>query len=258
MRRRPGTNDALRMTQKPLSGSTALVTGGAVRVGRAISQALAREGAQVIVHYNSSEGPAESLVREIEASGGKAARIPADLSDISEVQRLAEEAETLLGPIDILINNASTFPPEELATVTPELWDQTIATNLRAPFFLTQIVGGKMKSRGSGVIINMADLAGLQAWSGYAAHGISKAGLIHLTKVAARALAPEVRVAGIAPGTVMPPEDLPEREIQALADRTPLKRNGSAEDVAEAILFLVRSGFITGEVIAVDGGRLLR
>ncbi|HUE97226.1 MAG TPA: SDR family oxidoreductase, partial [Longimicrobiaceae bacterium] len=117
--------------------------------------------------------------------------------------------------------------------------------------------GAGMKERGHGVVINIADLAGIQSWKGYAAHGVSKAGLIHLTKIAARALAPEVRVAAIAPGTVLPPEDLTAEEIETLADRAPLKRIGGPDDVADAVLHLARADFVTGEVLVVDGGRLL-
>lgn len=133
-----------------------------------------------------------------------------------------------------------------------------MAVNLKAPFFLAQELGRRMKGRGDGVIVNIADLAGMQAWSGYAAHAISKAGLVHLTRVAARALAPEVRVVGIAPGTVLPPEGFPPGEVDRLADRTALRRIGSPEDVVDAVLYLVRASFVTGEVLVIDGGRRLR
>jgi NAD(P)-dependent dehydrogenase (short-subunit alcohol dehydrogenase family) len=129
--------------------------------------------------------------------------------------------------------------------------------NLRAPFFLTQRLGAAMQGRGGGVIVNLADLAGLQTWRGYAAHGISKAALVHLTRVAARALAPHVRVVAIAPGTVLPPEDFSKEEIERLAQRAPLRRNGSPEDVVRALLYALQADFVTGEVLVVDGGRLL-
>jgi NAD(P)-dependent dehydrogenase (short-subunit alcohol dehydrogenase family) len=241
-----------------LKGRTALVTGGAVRVGRAISRALAAHGARVVVHFNSSGSAAEELVGEIRAAGGEAAAVGADLSSVHGVRKLIDAAEQPFGPIDVLINNASIFPPERLAEVDEDLWESTIAINLRAPFFLTQRLGGGMKSRGGGVIINLADLAGIQAWTGYAAHSISKAGLIHLTRIAARALAPEVRISAIAPGTVLPPEDLSEDEIQSLAARAPLQRNGGPEDVVQAVLYLIGAEFVTGEVMVVDGGRMLR
>lgn len=240
-----------------LEGSTALVTGGAVRVGRAISFALARGGARVVVHHNRSGDAARELVQEIRDAGGEAVAIGADLADLDQVEGLAREAERPFGPIDLLVNNASIFPEAGFGDVDAATWEAAIAVNLRAPFFLTQRLGGGMKARGRGVVVNLADLAGIQTWKGYAAHGISKAGVVHLTKVAARALAPEVRVAAIAPGTVLPPEALSEAEILSLAARSPLQRNGSPDDVVAALLYLVGADFVTGEVLVVDGGRRL-
>jgi len=239
-----------------LRDKTALVTGGAVRVGRAISLALAGAGARVVVHYNSSDAEASTLCEEIRASGGQASMLAADLASLEAVERLAVAAEAE-GPIDLLVNNASVFPAEGFGDVAAEIWEHTLAINLRAPFFLTQRIGMAMKGRGKGVVINLVDLAGIQTWSGYAAHSISKAGLAHLTRVAARALAPEVRVAAVAPGTVLPPDDFPTDEIDRLARRAPLKRIGSAEDVAQAVLYLVSADFVTGEILIVDGGRHL-
>lgn len=236
---------------------TALVTGGAVRLGRAISLALAEKGYRLVIHYNSSAGPAEGLREEIVGRGGEAAIIGADLSRGDEVRRLAEEAVAAFGGIDLLVNNASVFPPERLEQTGEELWDHTLAVNLKAPFFLIRHLAPTLRERG-GVVINLADLAGMQAWAAYAAHAVSKAGLIHLTKVAARNLAPEVRVNAIAPGTVLPPEDLDEAEIAELARRAPLKRNGSPGDVVRALLYLLEADFVTGETLVVDGGRLLR
>jgi pteridine reductase len=239
-----------------LQGRTALVTGGAVRVGRAISLALAGAGARVIVHFHSSARQADELVDRIRGAGGEASAIGADLSSRESVETLVARAEEA-GPVDILVNNASIFPPQRFEEVSGDLWEETIAVNLRAPFFLTQGIGMAMKERGSGVVINLADLAGIQTWSGYAAHSISKAGVVHLTRIAARALAPEVRVVAIAPGTVLPPIDLTAQEIDRLAARAPLKRIGSPQDVADTVLFLVSADFITGEMIVVDGGRNL-
>lgn len=240
------------------AGKTALVTGGAVRVGRAISLALARVGARVVIHYNSSVTEAATAVEEIRAAGGVAEAQVADLRRIEEVERLVETAGQPFGPVDILVNNASVFPSAPLLDVDPDLWEETIAVNLRAPFFLTRGFGRAMKERGGGVIVNMADLAGLQSWSGYAAHAISKAGLVHLTRIAARALAPEVRVVAIAPGTILPPEELDEAQVQELADRAPLRRIGAPSDAVEALMYLLRADFVTGEVLVVDGGRMLK
>jgi pteridine reductase len=239
-------------------GRVALVTGGAVRVGRAVSLGLARAGARVVVHYHSSAEEAAALAREIGEMGGAVALCRADLSRHDEVLRLADEAEAAFGGIDILVNNASGFPPDRLDEVDEALWDRTMAVNLKAPFFLTQRIGGAMKGRGSGVIVNVADLAGLQPWTAYAAHSISKAGLVHLTRIAARALAPEVRVVGIAPGSVLPPDDFTSEDVARLADRIPLDRIGSPQDVVDAVLYLVRASFVTGEVLVIDGGRRLQ
>jgi pteridine reductase len=238
-------------------GRAALVTGGAVRVGKALSLGLAREGARVVVHFNRSEEPAREVVEQVRQGGGEAVAVGGDLSRMDELERVAGEAEEAFGGIDILVNNASIFPDERLLEVDEALWEQTLAINLRAPFFLTRKLAPAMRERGSGVIVNLADLAGLQAWAGYAVHGISKAGLIHFTRVAARSLGPEVRVNAIAPGTVLPPEEMSDEEIERLARRTPLRRIGSPDDVLAALLYLIRSDFVTGEILAVDGGRLV-
>jgi pteridine reductase len=182
----------------------------------------------------------------------------ADLSRHAEVLRLADQAAAAFGGVDVLVNNASVFPPERLTEVDEALWDRTLAVNLKAPFFLTQRLAEGMRARGGGVVVNLADLAGIQAWAAYGAHAISKAGLIHLTRVAARSLAPEIRVAAIAPGTVLPPETMDAEEIDRLARRNPLGRIGAPADVVEALLYLLRADFVTGEVLLVDGGRRLR
>jgi pteridine reductase len=241
-----------------LRGRTALVTGGAVRVGRAISLALAREAMRVVVGYGSSEGPAREVVEEIRRAGGEATMVGADLSRMDEVRRLAVEAERAFGGVDVLVNNASVFPADAFEETDEATWDATLAINLKAPFFLTQLLAPGMRARGGGAVVNLADLAGLQSWQGYAAHSISKAGVVHMTRVTARALGPEIRVNTIAPGTVLPPDDFPEDEVRRLAERAPLRRNGSPDDVVEALLYLLRADFVTGETLVVDGGRILR
>lgn len=241
-----------------LENRTALVTGSAVRLGRAIALGLAGEGMRVIVHHHSSAEAAAEVVEEIRRTGGEAVALRADLADHRQVERLAEEAEAAFGGVDVLVNNASVFPEAGLSEVDEAIWDHTLAVNLKAPFFLTQRLGARMRERGEGVIVNLADLAGIQSWAGYAAHGVSKAGLVHLTRVAARALAPEVRVVAIAPGTVLPPEGLPEETIAELARRIPLGNSGTPGDVVDAVLYLLRARFVTGEVHLVDGGRHLR
>lgn len=240
-----------------LSGATALITGGAVRVGRAIVEGLAAEGMRVVIHYNGSEPEARALVESLNRDGREAVCISADLSTMDGVEALAASALAAFGAVDVLVNNASLFHADSLDETSPEIWERTIAVNLRAPFFLTQRLASSLRER-RGVVVNITDLAGLQSWEDYAAHGIAKAGLAHLTRVAARALAPEARVVGIAPGTVLPPDSLADEEVAALAERAPLKRNGSPDDVVQALLYLLRADFVTGETIVVDGGRLLR
>ena len=240
-----------------LQGKVALVTGGAVRLGRAMAEALAAEGMRLVVHYNTSRAPADELAARIRAGGGEAVTIGADLARGDEVERLAREAEAAFGGIDVLVNSASVFPPAALEETDEALWDHTLAVNLKAPFFLIRHLAPTLRARG-GVVVNMADLAGLQAWARYAAHGISKAGVAHLTRAAARALAPEVRVVGIAPGAVLPPDDMDDAELERLARGTALERLGSPDDVVQALLYLLRADFVTGEILVVDGGRRLR
>jgi len=236
----------------------ALITGAGVRVGRAIALGLADAGFRVVVHYGRSQDEAERVVREIRDSGGEAVAVQADLRDLGEVERLAKEADAAFGGVDVLVNNAATFAGEGIGEVSPEIWSSALDTNLRAPFFLTQHLAEGMRARGGGVVINIADLSGVQAWSGHAAHGIAKAGLVHFTRIAARQLGPEVRVNAIAPGTVLPPEGTSEDEIDRLARGSALQRIGNPADVVEAVLYLVRADFVTGQLLAVDGGRLVR
>ncbi len=237
-----------------LTSKSALITGSGVRIGRAIALGLADAGMKVVVHYHSSATQADEVVRTIRERGGEAASIQADLRDMTDIERLAREAAEIFGGIDVLVNNASVFPAESLDAVTEPIWDETMAVNLKAPFFLMQKLAPGMRQRG-GVVVNLADLAGIQAWKSYSAHGISKAGLIHLTRSAARTLAPEIRVVAIAPGTVLPPDDFPQEAVEHLAATTPVKRNGTPEDVVEAVLYLLRADFVTGEVLVIDGGR---
>ncbi len=240
-----------------LSGRTALVTGGAHRVGRALTLALARDGADVAIHYRNSDAEAEQTAREVEALGRKAVIIQADLADATAADSVVDSAVEGLGRLDVLVNSASLFESASLLDVNVQAWDRVMAVNLRAPFLLTQAAAPHLAVDG-GVIINIADLAGLQAWPAFPHHGVSKAGLIHLTRISARSLGPEVRVNCVVPGTVLPPEDYTDEQVAASVERTVLKRVGSPQDVEEAMLFLILSDFATGSVVVVDGGRMLR
>jgi pteridine reductase len=240
-----------------LQDRVALVTGAGHRVGRTLALALARAGAHVAIHYHESSAPAQETAEEVERLGRLAMVLQADLSRSDAAERLPDRVASGLGRLDVLVNSASLFESARLLDVSADDWDRVMAVNLRAPFLLTRAAAPFLEPAG-GVVINIADLAGIQAWTAFPHHGVSKAGLIHLTKVAARALGPRVRVNCIVPGTVLPPEHYSREQVKASIERTVVKRLGSPQDVEEAMLFLIRSDFATGSVVVVDGGRMLR
>lgn len=240
-----------------LSDRTALVTGGAHRVGRALALALAREGTDLALHYHDSEADARRTADEIRSVGRRVELFRADLRDPAEATGLAGRVVDAMGRLDILVNNAALFEAGRFLDITVAEWDRVMAVNVRAPFLLLQATAPHL-ARSNGVAVNIADVSGLRPWPAFPHHSVSKAALIHLTGVAARALAPDVRVSCIVPGTVLPPEDYTQEQIEESARRTVIGRIGSAEDVAEALLYLVRSDFTTGTVLVVDGGRMLK
>ncbi|NIN72904.1 MAG: SDR family oxidoreductase [Gemmatimonadetes bacterium] len=241
-----------------LNGRVALVTGSARRLGRSIAGALAQAGCAIAIHHHCSPAEAADAVHECRALEVEAAAFQADLEDPRQIDRLFAELESSFGQLDILVNNAAIFAGGPAAQITPEEWDRVMDLNLRAPFFCCQQAARLMQRAGAGSIVNIADVAAFQAWPGYAHYCVSKAGLVALTRVLARALAPEVRVNAVAPGPVLPPEDVSPDERERLAELTALKRLGEPDDVVQAVLFLVGSDYITGETIIVDGGKLLR
>jgi pteridine reductase len=242
-----------------LEGKTALVTGGGIRVGRAIALALADAGMNVAVHYASSSSGADATAKEIQAKGRKAETFPSDLTLPGEPEKLVDAVVARMGALDVLVNSAAIMTRDPVGGITYESWDATMALNLRAPFFLSQAACKKMNEHsGGGVIINIADLAAFETWSNHIPHSISKAGVVHMTRSLARALAPTVRVNAIAPGAVLLPEGWPSGEAEHLRETTPLKTLGSPKDVTDAMLFLLRSDYITGETMIVDGGRHVR
>jgi NAD(P)-dependent dehydrogenase (short-subunit alcohol dehydrogenase family) len=235
-------------------GRIALVTGGAHRVGRAFSLALAGAGCDVVVNYNTSRAEAADTVAAIEDLGRRALAVQADVSRTEDIARMLSATEETFGRLDIVVNNASLFERAPVAAIGEEDWDRVLAVNLKAPFFVAQAAAPLLRREGGGTIINIADLSGLQPWPSFAHHAVSKAGLLHLTRVLARALAPDIRVNSITPGTVLPPEST---EGEDGSERRVIERSGSTDDVARALLYLVESDFVTGENLIVDGGRLL-
>jgi pteridine reductase len=238
------------------SGRTALVTGGARRLGRAFSLGLATAGARVVVNYNASGDEAAELVAEIEAMGGEAAAVRADVSSTADIRSLLEETRRAFGGLDILVNSASLFERTPFADISEGEFDRVLAVNLRGPFFLSQ-QAAPMLARGGGCIVNILDLSATQPWPSFAHHAVSKAGLAHLTRVLARVLAPDVRVNAIAPGTVLPPGDYTGEDYAGGVDRRLVRREGRPEDAVDALLWLLRSEFVTGQIVTVDGGRML-
>jgi pteridine reductase len=238
-----------------LQGRVALVTGAAKRLGRAVALRLAEEGADVVVHYRDSNAEAAEAVAEVEKLGRRAVAIQADLGKVSEIKRLFDETAKQFGRLDILVNCAANFLPASIVSTTEQIWDASMDTNLKAPFFCAQAATPLLK-RSHGVIINFADVGGILGWPGYIPHCVSKAGVIMLTRALAKELAPDVRVNAIAPGTITMPGDPPEWE-EDFIKRAPLQRSGRPSDVTDTVLFLVQSKFITGQVLVVDGGRTL-
>ncbi len=240
-----------------LSGKTALITGAARRVGSAIARTLHGAGANVVLHYRSSAEDAAALARELnEARPGTAALVSGDLLEIDNLPALAHSAAEAFRGLDILVNNASSFYPTPVGDITAMDWDDLIGTNLKAPLFLSQAAAPALHAS-QGLILNLADIHGMRPLRRHPVYSVAKAGLIMLTRSLARELGPHIRVNAIAPGPVMWPEDGLDKALQAeIIDRTALKRPGSATDVARAALFFAAEApYVTGQVLAIDGGR---
>jgi NAD(P)-dependent dehydrogenase (short-subunit alcohol dehydrogenase family) len=241
---------------RPLEGQVALVTGGAKRIGRSIVLRLAADGAAVVINYATSRSEAEALRREIENSHrpARAAAIQADVSERGQVQRLFASVEEQFGRLDILVNNAGMFFAARFEELTDEQWDGILNTNLKSQFLCAQAAAPMMKRQGRGRIINISSLGGLLPWPGYTHYCVSKAGVIMLTRCLARALAPEILVNSVAPGTIQFSGEAPDEDY---IKRVPLHRTGRGEDIADAVAYLAAADFVTGQILAVDGGRTL-
>jgi NAD(P)-dependent dehydrogenase (short-subunit alcohol dehydrogenase family) len=244
------------VSQRLLEGKVALVTGAAKRIGRGVALRLASEGADVIVNYRSSKPEADEVVAQIASTGRRAVAIQADVAKRSDVAAMFATVEKEFGRLDILVNNAGMFFAAKFEELTEEQWDRILDTNLKSQFLCSQAAAAMLRRGGQGRIVNFASLGGLLAWPAYTHYCVSKAGVIMLTRCLARALAPEITVNAIAPGTISFPGDRPELSEDYI-QRAPLKRTGTAEDIEDAVLYLVQSSFVTGQVIVVDGGRTL-
>lgn len=253
-----------------LEGTVALVTGGARRLGRALSLGLAETGCDIFIHYRSSAEAARFTADDVRALGRRAATGAADLTLPKQVDSLFDTFDAAFGRLDILVNSAASFERTPFDEATAEEWDAAQALNLRAPFLMTQRAAVRMRAvterRGSrgeplvpGVIINLSDMAAIAAWRGFAPHGVSKAGLLHLTAVTARELGPEVRANAIVPGPILPPpgETADDPAWREKGRRVPLGRTGDPGDVAHAARFLVENDYVTGASVHVDGGEHL-
>jgi pteridine reductase len=240
-----------------LVGRVALVTGAGRRVGRALALALGARGMHVVVHYHGSVAGAEETARLIAQQGGTASLVRGDLTTVPGAEQVIDEMLAARGTLDVLVNSAAVMLRTPVGETTAADWDAMFALNLRAPYFLAQRAAPALRAS-RGCIVNIADLAAFETWPAYIPHGLTKAGVVQMTHALARVLAPEVRVNAIAPGVVLLPDGWSDADAERLRSTTPLARLGTPDDVAAAMLYLIDAGFVTGEVITVDGGRHIR
>ncbi|MCF6282566.1 MAG: pteridine reductase [Candidatus Polarisedimenticolaceae bacterium] len=246
------------MTQSPLSGKCALITGAAKRIGAEIARSLHDQGMDLVLHYHRSAEAAGQLQRELQQRRPSSVRLlSSDLSETQQLEALVADAAAFKGRLDLLVNNASVFYPTPLQTASETQWDELFASNLKAPFFLAQAAAPWLsESRGS--IINLVDIYAERPLKAHPIYSIAKAGNAMLVKSLAVELGPQVRVNGIAPGAILWPDGMDESKQSAILEQTPLRRIGCPKDIAETVLFLLRDGcYITGQIINVDGGRSL-
>lgn len=242
-----------------LQGKVVVVTGAARRVGSVIARTLAARGARLVVHYNRSSREAERLADDLrEGFGRDVMTHKADLADPRACRRLVDAVARRFGALHVLVNNASIYEKTPFAAATPKDWDAHLDANLKAPFFLCQAAAPLMRREGEGKIINIADWAAYRPYSGYIPYCVSKAGLLCLNTALAKELAPHIQVNAVLPGPVMLPEGTTPRLRRAVLRATPLRKLGTPEDVAKAVLYLIENGdFVTGAALPVDGGRLI-
>ena len=242
------------MSGKPLEGQVAVITGGAKRIGRSMALRFAADGADIAVTYATSRKEAAGTVREIEVMGRRAIAVKADVTRPADVRRLFATVAKKLKRLDILVNNAGMFFEAPFEKLTVAQWEKILDVNLKSQFLCAQRAAVLLRKSGRGRIINLASLGGLLAWPKYTHYCVSKAGSIMLTRCLARALAPEILVNAIAPGTIQFPGEPPDEDY---IRRVPLHRTGTGDDIAEAAAYLATADFVTGQVLVVDGGRAL-
>jgi pteridine reductase len=243
--------------QSTLDGQWALVTGAAKRIGAVIASTLHDAGANVVIHYHRSAADAEQLAARLNSSRKDSAfTVGADVRDVAALERMAENVVARTSRLDVLVNNASNFYPTPLGTVTPEQWHDLVGSNLKAPLFLSQALLPALRAS-RGVIINIVDVHAQRPLRDHPVYGAAKAGLAMLTRSLAKDLGPHIRVNGVSPGAILwPDEGMSEALRAGIIKQTALKRSGEPEDIATTVLFLVRDApYITGQIIAVDGGR---
>jgi pteridine reductase len=234
----------------------ALVTGSGRRLGAALAVAFARAGYDVAVHHHASAEGAERTARASRSSGARAEIFAADLRHRDEIERLFDDAGRRFGRLDCLVNSAAVFPLAPWPDLAPAVWDEVLAVNLTAPYLCVRAAEPLLRASGEGHVVNVVDLGAFEAWVDRPANGVSKAGLLKLTQSLARSLAPEILVNAVAPGSVHFPDDPAPYPLPS-PRRLPLRRWATAEDVAEAVLFLARARYVTGQCLVVDGGKLL-
>ena len=237
-----------------IRGKTALVTGGAHRVGKAITLMLAEHGANVVVNYYSSAEAARQTVEEVQALGVEALAVQGDVSNLADVRHMVQQVMERFGGVDVLINSASLFGKHAFPTDDYETWHRVTGVTIDGSFYVSNEIAPSMLARGGGAIVNIVDLSAWQPWPNFTAHSVGKAALLALTRQMALELAPTVRVNAVAPGPVLPPPGYSPAQLERIAQRTLVKRWGRAEDVAAAVKYLVEADYVTAEVIRVDGG----
>jgi len=241
-----------------LAGRRALVTGGAIRVGRALSLELADMGIDVVVHHRSSAEAAQDTAAECRRRGVRAEVVAGDLATATGARAVVAAAQAALGGIDVLVNSAANFVAAAFDETTEEQMDLALAVNLKGPFFCAQAAAPAMIAAGFGRIVNLADVAGLEPWPRFTAHSVAKAGVVMLTRSLAQTLAPTVTVNAIAPGAVLMPDGASDDATRRSAEKSVLERVGSPDDVARALRYLLEADYVTGHTLVVDGGRLVR